>query len=74
MSRTQWLKIVNILLGANMLTQMVSGFGMDAFNNEHLTQSIHVHGGMLLVVLAIAHTALNWGWVRSVFGAKKKAA
>jgi hypothetical protein len=63
-SKNQMLRIINLALAALIITQVSSGFLMDEIG-ETAFDIVHVGGGLLLVACVLAHTWLNWGWVKS---------
>lgn len=66
MNRAKRLKVVNILLFVFLVYQLVTGVLFWLTDSETL-EALHPVGGLILVVLACIHIALNWGWVRSAF-------
>ncbi|OGW75361.1 MAG: hypothetical protein A2Z72_06990 [Omnitrophica bacterium RBG_13_46_9] len=69
MNKNNMLKIINPLLFASFVIQAVSGvmllLGKGGFDE------LHEYNGVLLIVLAAIHLALNWGWVKSVLPGRK---
>ncbi len=70
MNRAKWLKRVNVLLFIFLLYQAMTGLLSGVMNGD-VFEVIHPAGGVILVVLGLIHIGLNWGWVRSVFFARK---
>lgn len=70
MDKTKWLRIINPLLFLFLLYQAGTGLLHEAFNEE-VFEVVHPVGGVLLVLLALTHLSLNWGWVRSIYFHKK---
>jgi hypothetical protein len=74
MDKNTALKVVNPALAVLILNQPFSGLlylviGWDFF------ESLHVGGGILLVLLVALHLMLNWRWVTTNFfksGKKQK--
>lgn len=68
MNRQKLLRLLNPVLFLSILLQAVTAavmilglkapFSLDVFE-------LHERNGVLLIVLAVAHLALNWGWVRA---------
>ncbi len=73
MSKGKMLLIVNPLLGLAVVVQAVTGAMMkNHVSPGELWEGLHVAFAVALVVLTVAHLALNWHWVR-VNILKKKA-
>ena len=66
MNKPRLLKIVNIILFLCVLNQITTGLGSDLLNKD-VFAILHPLGGILVAILAAAHVALNWAWVRSNF-------
>lgn len=64
MKKTAWLKPVNLVLAFAFLFQASTGVGHDIIDEE-MFEKIHYVGGMVLIVIAVCHVWLNWGWVRA---------
>jgi len=64
MNRQTLLRLVNPLLALSFLSQAGSGLFHKALSHKAF-EIIHEDGGYVLVVLALAHIALNWPWIRS---------
>jgi protein-S-isoprenylcysteine O-methyltransferase Ste14 len=61
------LRIINPLLILVFVVQGVTGiiFSMEIqVPNMLLLSKIHEYNGWLMIVLIVAHIALNWGWVK----------
>jgi hypothetical protein len=69
MSKVKWLKRVNVLLFVFLLLQASTAVLAGVIGD--LFEVVHPLGGGILVVLALVHLALNWGWVRSAILTKK---
>ena len=70
MDRTKWLKRVNVLLLFFLVYQATTGLLADVINPK-VFGVMHPVGGILLALFGLVHLGLNWGWVRSVYLAKK---
>jgi undecaprenyl pyrophosphate phosphatase UppP len=71
MKKSTQLKILNVLLGLLMLSQVLSGLLHDRLAEETF-EHVHVLGGLLIVIGVILHLVLNWGWVRMNYLRKPK--
>lgn len=63
MKKVKALKIVNLLLFLAFISQASTGIGQ-AYIDADLLTVIHRIGGILLLILALTHLSLNWGWVK----------
>lgn len=70
MNKSARLKVLSVLLGLLMLVQALSGILHAALPRE-LFEHIHVPCGLLLLIVAVWHLALNWGWVKANFIGKR---
>jgi hypothetical protein len=66
MNRVKWLKVVNAVLFILILWQALTGLARDSIPQE-VFEILHPTGGLVLVVFAMIHLYLNWGWVKSVY-------
>ena len=66
MDKNAVLKVINPALALLMLNQPFSAFLM-AVTGWDLFESLHVGGGILLLLAAAVHLMLNWGWVKANF-------
>lgn len=66
MQRNTALKIVNPLLGALALSQILSGVCHD-FLPRQLFWTVHRAVGLSFAVAAVLHVILNWNWIRANF-------
>ncbi len=66
MKANSFLKVVNPILAVVFLFQVLTGL-MHSIIPESLYETLHGGGGGLLLVIAIIHVVLNWGWVKSNF-------
>ena len=72
MKRVKALKIVSLLLLIVFIFQASTGIGR-AFIDDGLFAVIHRAGGILLLIFAVTHLILNWGWVKAnIFPVKNK--
>jgi len=58
------LKLVNPVLAVLILNQPFSGF-LYAWTNWEAFETMHVGGGILLLLFALIHVMLNWKWVQA---------
>lgn len=66
MTKALWLKRLNPLLLVVLVVQAATGLCHEILPGEWF-EWIHPTGGLLLVLLAAVHLALNWNWVKSVY-------
>jgi protein-S-isoprenylcysteine O-methyltransferase Ste14 len=66
MNKNSALKVVNPVLAILMLNQPFSGL-LYSVTDWDTFESLHIGGGILLVVLAAVHLMLNWKWVSTNF-------
>jgi len=66
MDKNILLKVVNPLLAILMLNQPFSGL-LSSVTDWDIFESLHVGGGILLVLMAVVHLMLNWRWVTTNF-------
>jgi hypothetical protein len=66
MKKAQWLKRTNPLLFLVLVIQAATGLGHEWIPEEWF-EWLHPVGGLLLLLLAAVHLALNWSWVESVY-------
>ena len=73
MEKNTMLKVVNPVLALLILNQPFSGF-LYSWTDWDAFETMHVGGGILLVLFAAIHLMLNWKWVQMNFlnNAKKK--
>jgi len=67
MGKATALKIVNAILAVLIVTQAGSGFFRAQIGREAF-EIVHEGGAVVLLLCVAAHIALNWNWVRMVFG------
>jgi len=77
MEKNTMLKVVNPVLAVLILNQPFSGF-LYSWTDWDAFETMHVGGGILLLLFAAIHLMLNWKWVQMNFlssvGKKGKAA
>ncbi len=66
MKKVKALKIINPLLLIVFISQALTGIGQTYIDAGLLT-IVHRVGGILLLIFAITHLSLNWGWVKANF-------
>ena len=73
MQKNTVLKVVNPVLVVLILNQPFSGF-LYSLTDWDAFETMHVGGGILLLMFAAIHLILNWKWVQVNFlnNAKKK--
>jgi hypothetical protein len=70
MNNLTGLKTVNAGLGMVFAVQAVTGLGQKFLAGEWAEQ-VHQAGGIVLVVLVLAHLTLNRAWIKANFFARK---
>ena len=66
MDKKTALKIVNVVLAVLILNQPFSAF-LYSVTHRQAFETMHVGGGIALLVLAAIHLMFNWNWVRINF-------
>ena len=66
MEKNTMLKAVNPVLAVLILNQPFSGF-LYSWTDWDAFETMHVGGGILLLVFAAIHLMLNWKWVQMNF-------
>jgi len=69
MKKITGLKITNFILFILIICQATTGLAHPLIEHE-LFETIHPPVGVLLIIAAIIHVVLNWGWVKSNFSAR----
>jgi len=64
MSKASALGIVNPILGLLLASQAATGFSHEVLPREFF-EAVHVGGGITLVIVAMIHMILNWGWIKA---------
>ena len=68
------LRIVNMVLFCSFIVQVITSiiiFFRIKTHNTQLVFEIHEYNGLLMIILAATHIALNWGWVKANFFKKR---
>jgi Domain of unknown function (DUF4405) len=71
MDKNTALKVTNPVLAVLILNQPFSGL-LISLTDWDFFESLHVGGGILLVLVAAVHLKLNWRWVTANFLRKGK--
>jgi hypothetical protein len=66
MDKKTALKIINPILALLVLNQPFSAF-LYSMTHREAFESLHVGGGIGLLIFAAIHLMLNWNWVRMNF-------
>jgi len=66
MEKNTMLKVVNPVLAVLILNQPFSGF-LYSWTDWDAFETMHVGGGILLLLFAAIHLMLNWKWVQMNF-------
>lgn len=76
MSKATLLRIINPLLLLLVISQGITGMfpAVVGIDSGPKFQFAHVYLGLVLIALALLHLGLNWSWVRTQYGAKRKHA
>ena len=64
MKKLTGLKITNVILLILFLCQATTGLAHPFIEHESF-ETIHPPVGVLLIIAAIVHIVLNWGWVKA---------
>ncbi len=67
------LKVLNPILGALALSQLLTGVLRD-FLPRHTFGLVHKAGGLAFAAAALLHVALNWNWVKAAYFRRDPAA
>jgi len=70
MSKIRALRVVNAVLAIAVLNQAITGLGSDLLSHD-VFEILHIGGGISLLVLALIHVSLNWGWIRLNYRKKR---
>ena len=67
--KAKLLKVVNPILFVLMIAQATSGLGQRYANQDTFIflRQVHLHNGILLLVVLVIHLYLNWGWIKINF-------
>ena len=66
MTKMTALKVVNPLLGLALSIQALTGL-FHALLPREVFETLHLWGGVVLLMIALLHVSLNWGWVRATY-------
>ena len=66
MTAERWLRISIPIQGFLVLWQVVTALLVDHIPDA-VFKVIHPLGGLLLVLLLVAHVVINWDWVRKAY-------
>ena len=66
MNKIRALRILNPVLAVLILNQACTGIIHGVFSHQAY-EVVHGGGGVVLVIAALLHVLLNWGWVRANF-------
>ncbi len=64
MKRISVLKVLNLLIAALALSQVLTGIFRD-FIPKDTFETVHQAGGLSFAAAAVLHVILNWNWVRA---------
>jgi hypothetical protein len=48
-------------------------YGITILFSRHTWEDLHTWGGLLMIVVAVVHFSLHWGWVKAMFRRAKNA-
>ena len=71
MNKQSLLKLVNVLLGINLLCIVITIILRENLLIDYF-YSIHPFFGFGLLILICTHIVLNWNWIKSNYFKKKK--
>ena len=66
MKRNSALKVLNLILAALLVNQVIAGSLHDSLPHEAF-EILHQGGGIVFAIAAVLHLILNWNWVRANF-------
>ena len=64
MKRTAALKVLNPMLGALAMSQVLTGILHD-FLPRQIFGTVHKAGGLAFAAAAVLHLSLNWNWIKA---------
>jgi len=73
MKRAAVLKVLNLILGALALSQVLTGVLHDLLP-KRVFETVHEAGGLAFAVSALLHLGLNWSWVKANYFSGNTAA
>lgn len=65
MNKNKWLKIINLLLGIDLLVVALTGILQNPLHDLEILKMIHRPSSNLFVLLSIVHIILNWSWIKA---------
>ena len=71
------LRIVNTILFFSFILQVITSIIIVLrirIPHTQLVFEIHEYNGLLMIIVAAMHIALNWGWIKANFFKKKQPA
>ena len=74
MNKILALRVVNMVLFFSFVLQVITSlviFFKIRLPDAEAVFEIHEYNGLLLILLAITHITLNWGWVKANFFKKR---
>jgi hypothetical protein len=70
MNKNEMLKSVNLVLALSFIVQALTGlcifFALKGEFMEIIEES-HKYNGLILLLAALAHIYLNWGWIKNTY-------
>ena len=75
MNKAVALRIVNMTLFFSFVTQVITSIIIllrIKIPHTQLTFEIHEYNGLFMLIIAVVHITLNWGWIKANFFKKIK--
>jgi hypothetical protein len=72
MKRNSVLKVLNPILGILLVSQVLTGLLSDSLPPDAF-EVLHEGGGIALGIVGVAHTMLNWNWIKANYFRKGSA-
>ena len=74
MNKMMALRVVNPILFFSFVLQVITSviiFLRIKIPNVRMVFEIHEYNGIFMVIVAVTHIALNWGWIKATFFKKR---
>lgn len=74
MNKILTLRVVNMVLFFSFVLQVITSiiiFFKIRLPNMEAIFEFHEYNGLLMILLALVHITLNWGWIRANFFKKR---
>ena len=77
MNKMLALRAVNIILFFSFILQVITSviiFFKIRLPYRELVFEVHEYNGLFMIIVAVIHITLNWGWINANFFKKRKPA